>query len=409
MPSRPRGTRRLLPTTGPERTLALALATLVDTLGKGVFLSAGVIFLTRSAGLSAHAVGLGLTVAGVAALAWGVVIGDWADRLGARRVLTATLLLEAAATAGFAATHSNAVFLIAAVLAAIGAQGSTSARGALIAVIAGPEARVELRARLRSLTNLGISVGSVLGGIGLAVDSRWAYLALILGDAVTFLAAAAVVQRLPDHPPTRRAPSGRRWMALADHPYLAVTAVNAVQCLNFTMLTIAMPLWVSQRTAAPRWLVAPLLLINTVAIVVLQVRATRDVKNPVAAGFGLRRAGVAFAVAWTAMGLAGGAGPSGTIALLAAAVGVHTVGELWQAASGFELSFSLAHPDAQGQYQGVFGLGQGVASAVGPIVATGVCLSAGAAGWAGMGLLLAVAGCAAPATVARALRQAEVR
>ena len=165
-----------------------------------------------------------------------------------------------------------------------------------------------------------------------------------------------------------------------------------------------MPLWVAVGTDVPRWVVAPLMLVNTVAIVALQVRAARGVTTPAAGALALRRAGASFLMAWTLLGLAGGAGVAVALALLAAGVAVHTLGELWQASAAFELSFALARPDAQGQYLGVFGLGQGVADAVAPVLIASACVGMGVTGWAGLGLAVAATAALAPVTVARALR-----
>lgn len=387
-----------------DHTRTLELSTLVDTLGKGVWLSAGVIALTRGGGLSAHAVGLGLTLAGALALGSGILAGRWADRVGARQVLVGTLLLEAIATVGLAVTRSVPLFLVAATLAAVGAQGSTASRNALIAGLAGPRGRVALRARLRSLTNAGITAGALFGGLGLVLDDRAAYVALLLGDALTFVVAAALVVTLPEARPAPRAPETAVRSALRDGRYLAVTALAGVQALNYSLLTVGMPLWVTERTSAPSWLVAPLLMLNTAGVVACQVRVSRTMPDPLSAARGLRRAGAAFAIGFVAMGLAGGPAPAGAVALAVVAVGLHTAGELWSAAAGFELSFSLADPAAQGEYQGVFGLSQAVASSLGPALATSLCLPLGAIGWLALGMLLLAAGLLGPPVVRWALR-----
>ena len=55
-----------LPPPGPLRTLAYA--TLVNTVGAGLWLAGGALYLTRDGGLSATSVGAGLTVAGLVGL-----------------------------------------------------------------------------------------------------------------------------------------------------------------------------------------------------------------------------------------------------------------------------------------------------------------------------------------------------
>jgi MFS family permease len=388
----------------------LAASTLINTLGNGLFLTGGVIFLTRSARLAVNEVGVGLTVAGLVPLLFGVLLGDLADRLGARQVYVATLMLEALATAALVFVHTFAAFLLVATLAAVGSQGSRSSRVALIALIGGTEERVRLRAQLRAITNVGISIGAALAGVALGIDTRAAYVTMILLDAATFLAALALVWPIRSFSATRAslATGERRWIALSDRPYLLVSAVNAVLSLNYAILTVGVPLWVSVRTAAPRAVVAVLLLINTLAIVGFQVRITRSISSPFAAGIALRRAGLAFAAAWTILGLASGVSALAAVMLLTVGVAIHTAGELWQASGSFEISYGLAPTDAMGQYQGVFGLGWGIADAVAPVLAASVCVTLGLGGWVALGGLLASVGAFAPKAVGSAARKRQV-
>ena len=64
------------------------------------------------------------------------------------------------------------------------------------------------KAYLRAVTNVGISLGALLGGLALWVDRPWAYLGVFVLNAATFALAALVVGRLPHiepAPPRRRA------------------------------------------------------------------------------------------------------------------------------------------------------------------------------------------------------------
>ena len=84
---------------------------------------------------------------------------------------------------------------------------------------------------------------------------------------------------------------------------------------------------------------------------------------------------------------------------------VHPIGELWQAAGGFELSFTLAPPHAVGQYQGLFGMGLGLGVTLGPAVLIALCITWGTPGWWVVGGLFAVTGLAVPAVVRWAERE----
>jgi hypothetical protein len=85
--------------------------------------------------------------------------------------------------------------------------------------------------------------------------------------------------------------------------------------------------------------------------------------------------------------------------LLITAVVIHTVGELWHSAAGFEVSFALAPRHATGQYLGVFGLGAGLAEALGPGLLIWLCITWGRPGWYVVGAMFALTGLAAPPAV----------
>jgi hypothetical protein len=78
---------------------------------------------------------------------------------------------------------------------------------------------------------------------------------------------------------------------------------------------------------------------------------------------------------------------------------IHSVGELWQAAGGFEASNVLAPPEAIGQYLGVFGFGIALAESLGPALLTFLCIQLGRPGWFLMGLIFLVSGLAVPPVI----------
>lgn len=350
-------------------------------------------------GLAPTRVGLGLSIAGAVGLFAGVPVGALADRAGPRRVAAAGLCAEAAFTATFAAVHMFWSFVLVAALAQCAGAGSNAARGALIAGSFTDAGRVHARAYLRSVTNLGISLGTVGAGVALHVDTRTAYLALVFGDAATFVLAAALLVLVPQLPGRARGAATPRWQALRDLRFLTVSGVNAVLSLSYAVLEVALPLWIITHTRAPRWAVAPLLLINTVMCVTLQVRASRGMDDPVRAAIANRRAAVFFAVAFVLTAATYERGTAVALPLLAVAMVVHTIGELLQAGGSFGLAFTLARPGAQGQYQGVWGLGFGASTAVAPALLTALVIGWGVPGWFVLAALLLAAGAVMPAAV----------
>ncbi|MEU6862331.1 MFS transporter [Streptomyces sp. NPDC046876] len=391
----------LLPEPGPQRTIAAS--NFVYTVGSGLYLTAGVLYFTEAVRLPAAQVGLGLGIAGILALAVGIAAGHLADRRGARGVYAATLVVQALATAGFLLADSFWPF-VAAVCAATAAKGAGLAARSPIIRHHGGERPQEFRAYLRAVTNIGISLGAVLAGWAVQAGTQNAYRLLVIGNALAFAASAVIVLRLRPVAPEPAA-DGPRWIALRDRPYLALTVLDGIMAIQFKVLTVAIPLWLVAATDAPPWLISGTMLLNTVLVVTCQVRASRSIDTPAAGALAYRRSGVAFLVACVLISLSAGLPAWAAAALLLAAVAVHTLGELWHSAAGFEISFALAPRHATGQYLGVFGLGAGLAEAVGPALLISLCITWGRPGWYVVGALFAVTGLAAPPTVAWARRR----
>ncbi|MFB7176695.1 MFS transporter [Streptomyces sp. NPDC056257] len=386
----------LMPESGPQRVIAAS--NFVYTIGSGLYLTAGVLYFTEAARLPAAQVGLGLGVAGVVSLAVGIAVGHLADRRGARGVYAATLVVQALATAGFLLADSFGLFVLAAGTATGAKAAGLAARSPLIRHYGGHRPQA-FRAYLRAVTNVGISLGALLAGWAVQVGTVPAYRLLVVGNAVAFAASAAILILLPPVEPVPTAGGGPRRIALRDRPYLLLTALDGIMAVQFKVLTVAVPLWLVTATAAPRWLIAGTMLVNTVIVIAFQIRVSRGIDTPVAGGTAYRRAGLAFLVSCSLISLSAGIPAWAAATLLMTAMVIHTIGELWHSAAGFEVSFALAPQHATGQYLGVFGLGAGVAEALGPALLISLCITWGRPGWYVVGALFTLAGLAAPVAV----------
>lgn len=376
----------------------LAVATVINTIGTGMFLSAGTVFLVRSAGLSPFDAGLGLTVGALVGFGAGPLLGDAADRRGGREVTCVCMVTESIASAGLLLVHNTAALAVVAAIAAIGRSGTSSARGAVIGALAEAQSGARLRTYLRAVTNVGLAVGTVGSTIILAIDTRPAYIAMILTDVATFLMATAVLSRLPHLKPTRgvradaAGDSHGRWVAVRDRRYLALAVVTSVGSLQYYVLVQALPIWVVEHTMAPRWVAGALFLLAAVIVAAIQVPATRSVRDPRSAARLIARSGPLFWAAWACMAWASGPPREFAIVLLVLGVVVHSLAEVWQAAGTFELSFALADKRAQGQYQGVFNFAHGLIESLAPLVVISLCITGGKAGWMVLAGIVTVAG-----------------
>lgn len=393
----------LLPEPGPIRTLALA--TLVNTVGSGLWMVSSALFLTRSIGLSVAQTGLALTLVALVSLVSSTPVGYLADRLGPRGVAIGGLVALGLCEAALVEVRSMAGFLVVAAPMAVFDAAQRAARGAIIGAGVPPERRVHTRAYLRSVTNVGITVGGALGGIGLTVDTRTAYLCLIVADAATYLLAAAVLTRLPPLGRAPRADSGPRLVALRDRPFLAFVALDGLLAVNFGLLEVALPLWIAGRTDAPRWMISVVFAVNTVTVVLFQVRAARGTDTLAGAARASRRAGFALLAACLIFPLTAGTHDELTMVLLVAAALVQVTAELWYSAGGWGISFGLAPEHAHGQYQGTYAMGHQFGQMIAPAAVTALTLGWGTPGWVLLGVAFAVVGCLIPPVVRRAVAQ----
>jgi len=397
---------RLVPDTGPQRVMAAS--DLANTFGGGLYLTAGVLYFTQAAGLPPAEVGVGLGVAGVVALFTGIGSGHLADRHGARGVYIVTVVIRAAATAGFLLAYDFWVFLVTVSLAGGAQAAGLAARGPLIRAHGGDRPQ-EFRAYLRSVTNLGISFGSLFAGWIVAVGTHSAYSLLVVGNVIAFVGSAALMFSLPASRPVPVPRGGpARWAALRDWPFVLMTFLDGLMSIQYKVLTIAIPLWLFTFTKAPHWLVAGTVIVSTVIVILFQVRASRNITTPAASGAAYRRAGVAFLLSCSLISLTAGLSAWAAAVLLLTAVVVHSIGELWHAAGGFEVSFALAPEHMTGQYLGVFGLGSSLADAVGPGLLIALCIDGGPRGWFVAGSLFALTGLAVPHTIRWAQRHRRV-
>jgi len=228
-----------------------------------------------------------------------------------------------------------------------------------------------------------------------------------LADAASFVVVAAIVARMPvvdrRHTQSRSTNPTSHSPALRDWPYLTLTLINSVMAIHMTLLSVGMPLWIAQHTRAPRAVVAPLLVVNTVLAILFQVRASKHAGTVIGSARCLARSGIAQAACCLLLAASAHVPMSIAVGALLASMLALTAGELLQSAGGWGLSYALAPAARQGDYLSVFSLGLTAQQIVGPVLITSGIIVAGSAGWIALGsLLLAVS-----LTTAAAARWAE--
>jgi hypothetical protein len=376
--------------------LRLGIMAIVDAIGTGAFLAVSVVFITRSVHLSSATLGLGLTLAAAIALGTALPIGAIADRIGPRRVLVGVSLWRCACFVAYPFVQNLWQFLTVVCLLGLVEKAAAPMEQALVGQAVPTAERVRVVALLRALRNVGFTAGAMLGSVGLLIGTRTGYTVILLANAASFAALAALAARLP----LLAAPTSglRRRFSIAvlrDRPFLAFAAVNAVLTVHMTLLSIGVPLWIVGHTRAPAAIIAPLLAVNTVLAVVLQVRASRGTDTVPGATRALRRAGVALALCCLLLTVVPPLPAVLACAVLVVAMVALTGGELFQSGGGWGGSYLLAPAGREGVYLSVFWLSVSLQQIAAPVVLTRV-VGAGAIGWVVLAAVLAGCGLAAP-------------
>ena len=380
---------RLSPTARRRGLIAL----LVDTffMWGGFFMVIPLISVHYVDGLgwSAAAIGLVLAVRQLTQQGLTVVGGMLADRVGAKWLICAGLLLRAAGFAWMAAATTFPLLLLTATLAALGGALFDSPKSAAIAALTDERNRPRFYALQGAISGVGMAVGPLAGALLLPYD----FALVALGAAFCFLITFLVT--LLFLPPVRVA-SGDRGLtegialALRDRRFMLFNLLIMGYWFMWVQLSIALPLEaraLAGTAAAVSWVYA----LNSGMSIALQYPLIRLAMRWLDASAILVLGMLLMALGLGLVAFAGG------VAALLACVACFSLGALLVAPSQQTVTAELANPAALGSYFGVaalaLALGGGLGNlAGGALYGLGRQLGAPALPWlvfAAVGLLAA--------------------
>jgi MFS family permease len=267
----------LVPKTRDQRVYMLAA--LINVYGTGLIITAMTLYAIKVVHLTAARSGLALTIAGLVGLLASMPIGRLADRRGPRDVSRLALLLVGVAAASYVFfAHNFVSYLIVAIVDGSALSASSTASVALLRRVGGDNATT-FRSQAQAVFNLGISLGVATCGVAIELNTVNAYRALFLGNALTCLIGVAVLSLLPKYEPLPGAHEESPLAALRDRPFLGYTVLSGAMFMQYLVLGLLLPVWVVFHTNAPRWSVSAFVVINTVIVVLFQVRVGKTVQT----------------------------------------------------------------------------------------------------------------------------------
>ncbi len=387
----------LVPPAGIVRVLTLS--NLAKTVGHGVVTSVIVLYFTMKVGISADKVGLALSLGAALGMLGSVPIGHLADLYGPRNVTVGLLFLLGIFVGAYAFVSSFPWLVVVVSLTLMAESAAYASRGALIAGLIPPEERVNALSYMRSVANVGIAIGAAAGGIALFLNSTPVYLGVLAGGGLCFILSGSAYLAVPSVPALGKDRGGPRWAALRDRPYLLLALLNTILVMHTTILAVALPIWITTRTTAPSWMYSLVLIVNTLAVVLLQVRVSKGSELPEGGGRAMKRSGLLLALCCVLFAAAQDQPVLFAALAVVAGAAVHVFGEMLQGAGQWSVSFGLAPDGAQGQYQGLFAMSVQLGTVATPALAVLLLTHYGWLGWLVLAAPLALAGLAAPVVV----------
>ncbi|MFC5887503.1 MFS transporter, partial [Kitasatospora aburaviensis] len=174
-----------------------------------------------------------------------------------------------------------------------------------------------------------------------------------------------------------------------DRGYLRFVLLDIPMNLDDSVLAVGLPLWLVDHTTAPHALVPAFLVLNTVLVVLLQLRLSARAEGPHRAAGAVALAGLAMFIGCAVVALGTGGGTWSASAALLVAATVVTAAELMRSVSSWELAVALAPDRSRASYLGVAGMSQSIQKSAGPLLLTGAVMTAGPAGWLVLGTAVA--------------------
>jgi predicted MFS family arabinose efflux permease len=289
-------------------------------------------------------------IGAVLAGAMGYAGGHWSDRIGRRPLILAGWGFQAMVPFALLAVGHH-VYLGLALLALLPVFGSLggAADQAMVADLVAPERQEAAYASVRVASNLGVTIGPVLGG-ALLVGGHWSH--LWIGTAVLSAIGFAVAVRYiprggtyaPEGPPQR----GSFGVIIRDTPFLLFMLASMFATMTYVATETLLPISVttSHHLAPAAWGV--LMILNPLFVTVFQLRLTRwtaGIPASLKLGVAMPLMGVPFLL----LNVHGSAG------VIAVVIMLFVIGEMLWVPTSQAVVASLAPADIRGAYMGVFG------------------------------------------------------
>ncbi len=351
----------------PRDVYVLQAGGLVNSFGNGIVLPFLIIYLHNVRGIPLGLAGLAAAIQSASALCSGFLAGTLSDRIGAKRVLVASLAVVTAAFASMPfireAWHAFAIYVV----WGAGSGAFWPSQSALLAGLTPPERRSPAYALQRLTMNVGVALGGVCAGLIASVAHPGSFTVLFLVNCATFVAYIAVLTQVrpPELHPERL---HGRWREVArDRTFVAFTLLNAAfMTVAISLMIELLPAFAKNVAGVNERQIGIIFALDSIGIVLFQLPIAKAIEGR-RRMVGLAAMGILWAVSLLLV-WAAGTWTTATVAalVLCGASLVFAIGECLHGAIQAPLSADLAPPRLLGRYLALSSLSWQVGWIVGP-------------------------------------------
>lgn len=255
---------------------AALLASGVDSLGTGSFVSISTIFFLNNSHVSATLIGIGLTLSAISGMVASVPVAYLADRLGKLRIFSVSYILRAFGMLLWQGIKGNISFLIFMTLFGIIDRSAASLTRSLIVAPLSKEKASILMGNMALPTNLGYGIGAGISGI-ISFFKLNLFIALII-NAFSFILVVLIYNyALKDIDVTsaniKRSPLTSFKAiesSLINKKRFNLIIENFIFSFHRTLLNVYIPLLVVKNFTNLTWMAPTAFVCNTIVIALFQ-------------------------------------------------------------------------------------------------------------------------------------------
>ena len=255
---------------------AALLASGVDSLGTGSFVSISTIFFLNNSHVSATLIGIGLTLSAISGMVASVPVAYLADRLGKLRIFSVSYILRAFGMLLWQGIKGNISFLIFMTLFGIIDRSAASLTRSLIVAPLSKEKASILMGNMALPTNLGYGIGAGISGI-ISFFKLNLFIALIINAFFFILVVLIYNYALKDVDVTsaniKRSPLTSFKAiksSLINKKRFNLIIENFIFSFHRTLLNVYIPLLVVKNFTNLTWMAPTAFVCNTIVIALFQ-------------------------------------------------------------------------------------------------------------------------------------------